>query len=124
TLIGSTIAVSGTFWQATQPVSIVDGGSVTLGSKADAKSTATDTTAISVMSVLKQISASIQAAASSLSGTLTVAAHAVTNAGTFAVQATMADGANTTLGSKADAKSTATDTTAITIMQVLKQISA
>lgn len=53
-----------------------------------------------------------------------VPSHAVTNAGTFAVQATEADGANTTLGSKADAKSTATDTTAITAMQVLKQISA
>lgn len=56
--------------------------------------------------------------------TLTVASHAVTNVGTFAVQATEADGANTTLGAKADAKSTATDTTAITIMSVLKQISA
>lgn len=53
-----------------------------------------------------------------------VPSHAVTNAGTFAVQATEADGANTTLGSKADAKSTATDTTAITAMSVLKQISA
>lgn len=53
-----------------------------------------------------------------------VPSHAVTNAGTFAVQATEADGANTTLGSKADAKSTATDTTAITVMSVLKQISA
>lgn len=53
-----------------------------------------------------------------------VPSHAVTNSGTFAVQATEADGANTTLGAKADAKSTATDTTAITIMQVLKQISA
>ena len=53
-----------------------------------------------------------------------VPSHAVTNAGTFAVQATEADGANVTLGAKADAKSTATDTTAITIMQVLKQISA
>ncbi len=41
--------------------SISDGASVTLGAKADAKSTATDTTAISVMSVLKQISASAQA---------------------------------------------------------------
>src|SRR6185312_14649884 len=53
-----------------------------------------------------------------------VPSHAVTNAGTFAVQATEADGANVTLGAKADAKSTATDTTAITIMSVLKQISA
>jgi hypothetical protein len=163
TLIGSTIAVSGTFWQATQPVSEADGANVTLGSKADAKSTATDTTAITAMSVWKQISASVQAIATSIAGTLTVAthavtqsgtwtvqpgntanttawkvdgsavtqpvsvasvpSHAVTNAGTFAVQATMADGANTTLGSKADAKSSASDTTSITIMQVLKQIS-
>lgn len=53
-----------------------------------------------------------------------VPSHAVTNAGTFATQATEADGANVTLGAKADAKSTATDTTAITVMQVLKQISA
>lgn len=52
-----------------------------------------------------------------------VPSHAVTNAGTFAVQATEADGANATLGAKADARSTATDTTAVTIMQVLKEIS-
>lgn len=50
--------------------------------------------------------------------------HPVTNAGTFAVQATEADGANTTLGTKADAKSTATDTTAVSVVSVLKQISA
>lgn len=49
---------------------------------------------------------------------------AVTNAGTFAVQAAIADAANVTFGAKADAKSTATDTTAITAMSVLKQISA
>ena len=53
-----------------------------------------------------------------------VPSHNVTNAGTFATQATMADGANTTLGAKADAKSTATDTTAVSVMSVLKQISA
>ena len=53
-----------------------------------------------------------------------VPSHAVTNAGTFAVQAAEADGANVTLGAKADAKSTATDTTAISAMSVLKQISA
>ncbi len=34
-----------------------------------------------------------------------------------------ADGSNVTLGSKADAKNSATDTTAISIMQVLKQLS-
>jgi hypothetical protein len=49
----------------------------------------------------------------------------VKNAGTFAVQAasTVADGADVTLGAKADAKSTATDTTAVSIMSVLKEIS-
>jgi hypothetical protein len=106
--------VTGTFWQATQPVSQADGVNVTFGSKADAKSTATDTTAITAMSVLKQISASVQAPPS----------QAVTNAGIFAVQAAESDGANVTLGAKGDAKSAATDTTAVTIMSVLKQISA
>ncbi len=67
-----------------------------------------------------------------------IPSHAVTNAGTFAVQAactnagtfavqaaaTEADGANVTLGAKADAKSTATDTTPITAMSALKQVSA
>lgn len=101
--------------------SIADGANVTLGAKADAKSTATDTTAISIVSILKEISAMEQAPAS----------RAVTNAGTFAVQAavtaaanSIADGANVALGSKADAKNTATDTTPITIMSVLKEISA
>lgn len=100
----------------TMPSTVADGADITLGAKADAKSAATDTTAITVMQVLKQISASVQAPPS----------QAVTNAGTFATQSavTEADGANTTLGAKADAKSTATDTTAITVMQVLKQISA
>lgn len=95
---------------------IADGADVTQGSKADAKSTATDTTAITQMSVLKQISASVQAPPS----------QAVTNAGTFAVQSasTIADGASATLGAKADNKSTATDTTAISAISILKEISA
>lgn len=54
-----------------------DGADTTFGAKADAKSTATDTTAITAMQVLKQISASVQAPPS----------QAVTNAGTFATQA-------------------------------------
>jgi hypothetical protein len=57
---------------------VADGDDTTLGAKADAKSTATDTTAITAMQVWKQISASVQAPPS----------QAVTNAGTFAVQAT------------------------------------
>lgn len=40
--------------------SISDGADVTLGAKADAKSTATDATPITAMQVLKQISASVQ----------------------------------------------------------------
>lgn len=39
-----------------QPTTIIDGGDVTLGAKADARSTATDTTAVTIMSVLKEIS--------------------------------------------------------------------
>lgn len=58
--------------------SVSDGAVVTLGAKTDAKSTATDATSVTVMQVLKQISASVQAPPS----------QAVTNAGTFAVQST------------------------------------
>lgn len=125
-------------------VTVADGANVTLGSKADAKSTATDATAITAMSVFKQISASIQAAAASLAGTLSVGTHAVTQSGTWTVQpgntpnttawkvdgsavtqpASIADGSLATLGAKTDAKSTATDATSITAMQVFKQISA
>ena len=58
-------AVTGTFWQTTQPISIasaaaVDGSIVTLGAKTDDKNAATNTTSITAMSVLKQISASVQ----------------------------------------------------------------
>jgi hypothetical protein len=60
---------------------MADGGQATIGAKADAKSTATDTTAVSGMSVWKQISSSVQAAASSLASTL-----GVTQSGTWTVQ--------------------------------------
>lgn len=164
-VIGHVIADSGSTTAVTGNVAttVADGANVTIGGKADAKNAATDATAISIMSVLKQISASVQAPPS----------QAVTNAGTFATQSTLAaettkvigtvnvaasqtigisagsavighvindsgsttavtgnvavtvaDAANVTLGAKADAKSTATDTTAITVMQVLKEISA
>lgn len=152
---GVTQPVSGTFWQATQPVS----GSVTAnaGTNLNTSALALDATLSGAIKAEDAASSSgdkgiptlavRQATATDLSagntdgdyeplqvdangklhvnpGTVTVASHAVTNAGTFAVQATEADGANTTLGAKADAKSTATDTTAVTIMSVLKQISA
>jgi hypothetical protein len=45
---------------------LADGSIVTLGAKTDAKSTATDATSVSVMQVLKQISASVQASAGDL----------------------------------------------------------
>jgi hypothetical protein len=60
---------------------VADGANVVLGAKADAKSTATDTTAVTIMQVLKEISAMEQAPAS----------RAVTNAGTFAVQDSTAE---------------------------------
>lgn len=63
-------------------IKAADGDVATLGAKADAKSTATDTTAVSIMQVLKEISAMEQAPAS----------RAVTNAGTFAVQDTLQAG--------------------------------
>jgi hypothetical protein len=47
-----------------------DGGMVTIGAKADAKSTATDTTAVTAMSVWKQISASVQALNTAIGSTL------------------------------------------------------
>ncbi len=59
----------------------------TLGAKTDAKSTATDATSVSIMQVLKEISAMEQAPAS----------RAVTNAGTFAVQATLQTQTDTTM---------------------------
>jgi hypothetical protein len=73
---GSTTAVTGNVAST-----VADGANVVLGAKADAKSTATDTTAVTIMQVLKEISAMEQAPAS----------RAVTNAGTFAVQDSTAE---------------------------------
>jgi hypothetical protein len=64
------------------PVSLTDGAHVTLGAKADNRSSATDTTAITAMQILKQISYMLQNPAS----------RAVTNAGTFATQASLISG--------------------------------
>lgn len=75
-------------------VSEADGANVTLGAKADARSTATDTTAVSVISVLKEISFMEQNPAS----------RAVTNAGTFAVQEATVDATIVTQGTSAPTK--------------------
>ncbi len=53
--------------------SISDGAMVTLGAKADAKSSATDATAITLMQVAKQISASVQLSAVETGGNLATA---------------------------------------------------
>jgi hypothetical protein len=63
---------------------IADGGETTLGAEANAKSAATDTTAVTIMQVLKEISSLEQAPAS----------RAVTNAGTFAVTQSTASSLN------------------------------
>jgi hypothetical protein len=47
----------------------------------------------------------------------------VTNGGTFAVQSSVADGANVAIGDRNDDKSTATDTTAVTLISLAKEIS-
>lgn len=71
--------IAGAVSSSKMATKMADGDSVTLGAKADAKSTATDTTAVTMMQVLKEISFMEQNPAS----------RAVTNAGTFAVQATL-----------------------------------
>lgn len=80
-----------------------------LGLKTDAKAAATDATAVSAISIWKQISASMQAAAASLAGTLGIS---------------IADGSHTTFGHLADAKAATTDATPVSAMSVFKQISA
>lgn len=77
--LNATVVGTGTF-AVQAAATIADGVDITQGAKADARSTATDTTAVSIMSVLKEISFMEQNPAS----------RAVTNAGTFAVQATLA----------------------------------
>ena len=77
-----------------------DGSNVTLGAKADARSTATDTTAVTIMQVLKEISYMAQNPAS----------RAVTNAGTFAVQNT--DSVTATAGKTIKAAYSASQTAA------------
>lgn len=103
----------------TQPASIADGSHITFGAKADAKSAATDTTAISAMSVWKQISASVQAIATSIAGTLTVATHAVTQSGTWNVTVNSAIAAGTNLLGKVGLDQTTPGTTnAVAIGQI------
>ena len=133
----------------------LDGWDATQGLKTDAKSTATDGTSTSVVSILKQISASVQAPPSqAVTGTFyqttqpvslasaqvasgafasgsiasgAIASGAVASgaiASGAAVAGSFVDGAIATLGLKTDAKSTATDGTSTSQISILKQISA
>lgn len=67
---------SGTGNITTLGQTLLDGAQVTFGAKADAKSTATDTTAITAMSVWKQVSASAQALVSAFGAAWTRGAGA------------------------------------------------
>ena len=96
TALGSPFQAGGSIGNTTFGSTVADGSNVALGAKTDDKNAATNTTAVSVISLLKQISAY-------LSGSLTVASHAVTNAGTFPVQAA-GDVAHDTADSGAPAK--------------------
>lgn len=84
-------------------VKAADGNVATVGSRADAKSTATDNTSVSVMQVLKEISALEQVPAS----------RAVTNAGVFQVQAMLQ---TSTAGIVGEVVPVATPTTTDTLL--------
>jgi|SRR5579859_1690331 len=83
--IASGAVASGAFTSG----SISDGASVTLGTKADAKSTATDTTAITLMQVQKEISFQAQAIAAS-AATIATNTGAAVPAGTNCIGQTAA----------------------------------
>lgn len=67
--ISGSVAVTGTFFQATQPVSQTDGASVTIGAKADAASAATGG---SLMAIARQLHADLLAPAVLPAGTNTI----------------------------------------------------
>lgn len=118
TALGSPFQAGGSIGNTSFASTVADGADVTLGAKADAKSAATDITPITIVSILKQISAYLGATLGvTQSGTWTVQpgntanttawkvdgsavthpvslasvpSHAVTNAGTFATQAACA----------------------------------
>jgi hypothetical protein len=116
----TTQPVSGTFWQTTQPVSIATAPVLVAGSAIIGKVGIDQTTPGTTNGV--QVNAALPAGTNVIGHV--IADTGSTTAVTGNVATTAADGSSVTLGSKADAKSTATDTTAVTIMQVLKEISA
>ncbi len=104
----ATQPVSGTFWQTTQPVSSTDGALATIGTTTDA-ATATGTNT-SVVGALRAIRDKLLGSIA-VTGTFWQATQPVS--GTFfqATQPTsIADGGSVTLGTKADAAATAAST--------------
>lgn len=63
---------AGTGSVSTLDALMADGGQATLGAKTDAAASNTDTTAISIVQVLKQVSKSVQSVASTIASTITV----------------------------------------------------
>lgn len=86
-----TVTVTGTFWQATQPVSLasVPSHAVTNAGTFATQAAQSGTWTVDLGATDNAV---LDAIAASLTGTLTVGSHAVTNAGTFATQATLQAG--------------------------------
>lgn len=104
-LIGHVITDSGSTTAVTGNVAttVADAANVAFGAKADAKSTATDTTPITAMSVWKQISASIQLLVTGTIVTGNIADNAVDSGNPVKIgQRAISFGANPTEGSAAD----------------------
>jgi hypothetical protein len=135
TLAAETTKVIGTVNQGTSPW--IATGSGTAGSAASGVSTIQGIASMTPVQVSQATAASLnativgtgtfatQSAITAASGSIAsgaVASGAVAS-GAYA-SGSISDGAVVTLGAKADAKSAATDTTAITVMQVQKEISA
>lgn len=137
--LAAVVATQATLSAAKTSIDSVATNTSPIGTRTDAKSTATDTTSVSAVSLWKQISFSAQATATSLAGTMTVSLP--TGASTSALQTsgnttltsintnqnainTAVTALQTIFGARTDAKSTATDTTSVGIVQLLKQISA
>lgn len=86
----------------------------TSGLPADAASAATDTTAVTHTSLLKQLSVYLGTLAGAVSSS---------KVATKAASGDIADGASATLGAKADVKASTSDATPISAMSIWKQIS-
>lgn len=124
---------AGTGSVSTLDALMADGGQITLGAKADAAASNTDTTAISIVQVLKQVSKSVQSVASSIASTMTVQGTvSAAQAGTWTVSAgsvtqaaapwlfNVVDGVNSTL--KATVTSSVPSSTAVAQVVALSGI--